>query len=177
MNAASSHVTGSSVFASREVSPNETVCYALLMAPVGSGNLTVGSNNLPSTTHQQLPFWLNESVVLPVHLKVTDPTNRILIEQDIITPYTCPIEFSARGEYRVYLTNNGNESTSIPIGTAFEMHNSQNREADKYLLALLLTGAGVVCLAIGLIAGLLAQSFSKNSISANKEKQHWRSKP
>jgi hypothetical protein len=111
---------------------------------------------------------MNDSVTVPVHLKVTDPANRTLLEQDMVTPGTFPIEFKTRGEYRVYLTNNGNEKSPIPIGTTFELGNPQNREADKYLLAIVLTMSGAVFIAAGLTMKFASKKL-KNTNSKSKE--------
>jgi hypothetical protein len=174
MNAASSHVTGSTIYNLGEVSPGETFCNVILIAPVGSGNLTIGYNKIPGDNHQ-LPPGMNDSVTVPVHLKVTNPANKTVLEEDIVTPGTFQMEFSARGEYKVYLTNNGNQRTSIPIGTTFEMGNPQNREADKYLLALFLTVTGVVCISAGVIIGLISKRFTKKTKPKSIEKQAWSS--
>ena len=165
LNAASSHAIGSSIYNQGEVNPGETSCNVLFMAPLGAGNLTVGYNKDPASS-QQLPTWMNESVVVPVHLKVTNPANQTLIEQDIVTPATFPIKFDTRGEYRVYLTNNGQERSPLPVGTTFELNNPQNREADKYQLSLFLIAAGTVCI----VAGLALNFVSKRlNIAHSKE--------
>ena len=171
MNAASSHVIGSSIYASGEVSPGETSCNVLLMAPVGQGNLTIGYNKSPGS-RQQLPSWMNESVTAPIHLKVTDPANQTLLEQDIVTPGTFPIEFKTRGQYNVYITNNGKMAITIPIGTTFEMGNPQNREADKYLLSLLLIAAGAVCTVVGLTVNLVSKRLVNKASSKSSKKQN-----
>ncbi len=122
----------------------------MFMAPVGHGNFTVGYNKYPDRNWTQLPPGMNATVVLPVHLKITDPTGQTLLEQGIVTPASFPLNFDTRGEYLVYLTNNGNESSSIPIGTKFEPNNPQNREADKYFLSCSLIAVGAVVVAVGL---------------------------
>ncbi len=168
MNAASSHVTGSSIYNLGAISPNETFCNIILTAPVGSGNLTVGYFSQPGS-NRQMPPGMNATVTVPIHLKVTDPAERTLLEQDVVTPCILPIEFETRGEYRVYLTNNGNEKVSIPIGTEFEMGNSQNREADKYLLASVLTAAGAFFLAASVTTNFLLKRLRKGTNSKSNE--------
>ena len=176
MNAASSHVTGIIIYNSGEVNPGETFCNVILIGPVGSGNLTIGYNKLPGGSHQ-LPPGVNDSVTVPIHLKVTNPANQTVLEKDIVTPGTFQMEFSTRGEYKVYLTNNGNQRTPIPVGTTFEMGNPQNREADKYTLAVLLTITGVICISAAMVISLLSKRFWKRANSKSVEKQTWSSKP
>ncbi len=166
LNAASSHVSGSAIASTITLKPEETSGYVLFMAPVGHGNFTVGYNKDPNRNWTQLPPGIPETVVLPVHLKITDPTGQTLLEQDIVTPAIFPLNFDARGEYRVYITNNGNESSSMPIGTQFEMNNPQNREADKYLLSCTLIAIGGVCIAVGLTLNLVTK-LRKNARSKN----------
>jgi hypothetical protein len=173
LNAASSHVARSSIASYWTVNPDETSCYVLFMAPVGHGNLTVGYNKDPDWTRQNLPPEIPETVVLPVHLKVTDPAGQTLLEQDIVTPAIFPLDFDTRGEYKVYLTNNSNESSSIPIGTKFVMNNPQNREADKYLLSCTLIAVGAVVVAVGLTLNLVSKlrnnAKSKNHMGSVKQ--------
>jgi hypothetical protein len=173
LNAASSHVTGSSIVSFYTVNPEETSCYVLFMAPVGHGNFTIGYNRDFDRNWTQLPPGIPETVVLPVHLKITDPAGQTLLEKDIVTPAVFPLNFDARGEYRVYITNNGNESSSMPIGTKFEMNNPQNREADKYLLSCSLIAVGAVVIAVGLTLNLVSKlrnnAKSKNSMGSVKQ--------
>ncbi len=163
LNAASSHVTGSAIASKGTLNPEETSGYVLFMAPIGHGNFTVGYNKDPNRNWTQLPPGIPETVVLPVHLKITDPTGQVLLEQDIVTPAIFPLNFDTRGEYNVYLTNNGNESSSMPIGTQFEMNNPQNREADKYLLASSLIAIGAVITLAGLTVNLVSKRLSKTN--------------
>jgi hypothetical protein len=167
INAASSHVAASSIASYFTVNPEETSCYVLFMAPVGHGNFTVGYNKDPDFTRQNLPPGIPENVTLPVHLKVTDPAGQTRLEKDIVTPASFPLNFDMRGEYKVYLTNNGNESSAIPIGAKFEMNNPQNREADKYLLSCSLIAVGTICVAVGLTLTLV----SKLKNNANSKQQ------
>ena len=60
-----------------------------MIAPVGVGNITLGFFRSPDSLSP--PGF--ENVVLPVHMKVEDPTNQTIIEQDIITPYSLKIDF------------------------------------------------------------------------------------
>ncbi len=173
LNAASSHVTRSATVSQITVNPEETSGYVLFMAPVGHGNFTVGYNRDPDWTRQNLPPGIPETVVLPVHLKITDPTGQTLLEKDTVTPAIFPFNFDTRGEYRVYITNNGNESSSMPIGIKFEQNNPQNREADKYLMSWMLIAVGAVVVAVGLTLNLVSKlrnnAKSKNHVGSVKQ--------
>jgi hypothetical protein len=168
INAASSHVSLISNSVDGEIDSGETSCKVLFMAPVGKGNLTVGYN-IPPGRSSALSQFLPEYVVLPIHLKVINPAEQTLLEQDIITPAIFPINFDTRGEYKVYLTNNGSERSGIGIGTMFESNNPQNREADKYLLASALIVAGVVCTLAGLALNLVYRRLSKTNSKILKQ--------
>jgi hypothetical protein len=172
INAASPHVSLLTNSVDGEVDQGETYCKVLFMAPVGKGNLTVGYN-IPPGRNSTLSLFLPDYVVLPVHLKVIDPAGRTLLEQDIVTPAIFPINFDTRGEYKVYLTNNGPERSGIGIGTMFESNNPQNREADKYLLSWMLIAVGAVCIAVGLTLNLVSKlrnsARSKNHMGSVKQ--------
>ncbi len=173
LNAASSHVTRSAIVSQITVNPEETSGYVLFIAPVGHGNFTVGYNRDPDWVRQNLPPGIPETVVLPVHLKITGPTGQTLLEKDTVTPAIFPLNFDARGEYRVYITNNGNESSSMPIGIKFEQNNPQNREADKYLMSWMLIAVGAVVVAVGLTLNLVTKlrnnAKSKNHVGSVKQ--------
>ncbi len=156
VNAASSHVARASISNNGEVDPGETACKILFMAPVGQGNLTVGYNVEPGKP-SPMPEFFPAFVELPVHLKIIGPSDKTILEQDIITPASIPINFDTRGEYKIYVTNNGSERTGIAIGKTFEMNNPQNREADKYLLSETLIVVGAVVVAVGLTLNLVSK--------------------
>ncbi|MFA5572944.1 MAG: hypothetical protein WDA42_07530 [Candidatus Bathyarchaeia archaeon] len=139
---------GYNIYNSGEVDVSETFCNVILIAPVGSGNITLGIFRAPDT---EAPPGFTDTVTLPVHVKVLDPANQTILEQDTITPSYLPIDFRLRGEYKVYLTNNGEERSAIPIGLQFEEGSRQNIEADKHLLAITLTLLGITLLVIGLL--------------------------
>jgi len=168
INAASSHVILAHNSVDGEVDPGETSCKVLFMAPVSQGNLTIGYN-IPPGRSSTLSEFLPEYVVLPVHLKVVDPAGQTLLEQDIVTPAIFPINFDTRGEYKVYLTNNGSERSGIGIGIMFESDNPQNREADKYLLSWFLIVVGAVCTLAGLALNLVSKRLSKTNSKILKQ--------
>jgi hypothetical protein len=161
LNAWSEHVPHNVIFGSVEVNVTETDGYVMFMPPVGNGNLTVGFHRYPDTSAPSPPGFV-DSVVVPVHMKVDDPTNRTIIEEDIVTPYSFEVDFNSRGLYTVYITNNGNETAWIPIGLRFKPYNPQNREADKYLLSIALTALG---------AAITGAGFAINFVSKHR-KQH-----
>jgi hypothetical protein len=165
MNASSAHVPTNSLYSFGDVGVKETCSYILLMAPVGPGNLTVGYFRLPGSVSPSVPG-LGDFVLLPVHLKIIDPTNQTLFEKDIVTPRSFKLDFTIRGQYSVYLTNNGNKTSPIPIALQFEQGNSQNKEADKYLLSLILTIVGITLISVELSAAIFSKKFrTKGKIS------------
>lgn len=148
LNSWSSHVPRYAINSSGEAKANETLSYSIFIAPVGSGNLTIGSR--PQTGSSMPPeLGMDEPIVLPVHLVVQDPANQTLIEKDVVTPYSTQIDFTERGEYTVHITNEGIEESPIPTGITFsETNDNANREADKFNLSiiLLISGLALVCI-------------------------------
>ena len=154
MNASSSHVSGINSVSYDIMGENETQYYVILTAPVGVANLTIG---LQPTFDASLPagFGRYNLVEIPVHLKVYDPANQTLAEQDIVTPYSFDVNFKARGSYKVYVTNKGTENSTIPVSVIFERNNPQNREADKFLLSIALTAIGTILIPTSMIMKLV----------------------
>ena len=150
MNAWSEHVAGNIIYGAVKVNVTETNGYVMYMPPVGVGNLTVGFHRYPESTYPSPPGFV-DNVVVPVHMKVDDPANQTIFEQDLVTPQSFEVTFTTRGLYTVYLTNNGNETVHIPIGLRFKQGNPANREADKYLLSILLIALGAVIVVVGFV--------------------------
>ena len=163
LNVSSVHIPRNAIYNSGDVSVNETYCYVISIAPVGHGNITVGFfRALGSAAPENAPSGLfKDFVTLPVQIEVKDTENKTLINNDIVTPGSFPVDFKTRGEYKVYLTNEGNESSPIPIGVQFEEGNLQNREADKYILAETLTLSGATVTIIGITLELLIKQRQK----------------
>jgi hypothetical protein len=88
---------------------------------------------------------------VPVHVKFIDLNNNTIAEKDVITPYCFDVTFNERGAYNVYVTNNGNATTTMPLGIIFDFHNPENREADKYMLSIVLTALGAAITAAGFV--------------------------
>ena len=156
MQASSSHVSGNTTHSYEIMAENETQSYVILIAPVGPANITIG---LQPTFDASLPggFGRYNLVEIPVHLKVYDPANRTLAEQDIVTPYSFDVNFKARGSYIVYVTNKGTENTTMPVSVIFERNNPQNREADKFLLSITLTALGAILIPTGMTMKLVSK--------------------
>ncbi len=158
MNTATEHVPGDFIYSYGEVEVNETYCYVVSIAPVGIGNITIGFFSPPESDIKigNTPPGFLEPVTLPIHVKVEDPANQTLFEEDIISPYSFEVEFNLRGQYSVYLTNNGDEKSPIPMGVRFPYGegNPINREADKFLLGIILSTLGMSFVALGLIIKL-----------------------
>jgi len=165
LNAWSEHVPHNVIFGDVGLNVTETDGYVLFLPPVGNGNLTVGFHRYPDTSAPSPPGFGND-VVASVHMKVDDPTNRTIIEEDIVTPHSFEVDFTSRGLYTVYITNNGNETAWIPIGLRFTPYNPQNREADKYILSITLIVLGGVIVVAGLVMNFFgtrktAKQYSK----------------
>jgi len=151
LNASSSHVSGHLSVSYDILDEGETQTYVILTAPVGPANMCIGLR--PTSPHSDLPPGFNQYDLteVPVHLKLVDANNRTVVEQDVITPDCFDVNFGARGTYTVYVTNNGNASTTMPLSVIFDFHNPENREADKYLLSIALTALGAALIAAGLV--------------------------
>jgi len=175
MNASSEHVPQSAIWGYGEVDVGETKCYILMTAPVGVGNITVGysrapNSNTPTGDDSPPPGLFPDSYVLPVHFEVKDPVNQTIVEEDLVTPGSFEVNFKARGKYTVYITSHGNETSPMPIGVRFEEGNPENREADKYLLSIILTASGATLIVIGLVMRVISNRVNnKNSKSSEKE--------
>jgi hypothetical protein len=166
LNSWSEHVAGNIIYGSVQVNVTETDGYVMFMPPVGYGNLTVGFHRY-SDVYAPGPPGSEDSVVVPVHIQVDDPANRTIIDEYIVTPYSFEVDFSSRGLYKVYLTNNGNETAWIPIGLRFKQGNPQNREADKYVLSIILTALGGVII----VAGFAIDFFKKQKTAKQYNKR------
>ena len=149
MNASSSHVSGYLSHKYGELDEGESQSYVILTAPVGPANMCIG---LQSETSSGLPpgFNKNDLTDVPVHMKFTDPQNHTIAEKDVITPYCFDVTFNKRGLYTVHVTNNGNATTTMPLVIIFDFHNPYNKEADKYLLSIILTALGALLVTVGI---------------------------
>jgi len=161
MNASSSHVSGNLTCSFDILDENDTQSYVILTAPVGPANMAVG---LPPTRHPGLPegFGQYDLVDVPVHLKVTDADNKTLVEQDVVTPYSFDADFKERGIYTVYVTNKGTEKTTMPLTVIFDFNNPQNREADKFMLSIVLTAVGAAIIVVGFVINFVSKSLRCN---------------
>jgi len=141
------------------VAPGETFEYFLFMAPVGLGNLFVDGNAIvgPPTTEGGSPIWATYDVC--ARLVVVSPSNSTLVDVEIATQYySVPINFDERGEYVIYVTNMGDETIPIPIGVQFSHDgNVVYREADKFLVGIILTVSGTVLFCLSLSTYLIAK--------------------
>jgi uncharacterized membrane protein len=149
MNASSSHVPRSVSVSYGELDEGESQHYFILTAPVGPANMCIGLR--PDRSSDMPPgFFQYDLTDVPVHLKFTDPNNNTIAEKDVITPYCFDVTFNERGAYTVYVTNNGNATTTMPLGINFDFHNPINKEADKYVLSIILTALGALLVTVGI---------------------------
>lgn len=156
LNASSSHVSGHLSVSYDILDEGQTQTYVVLTAPVGPANMCIG---LRPTTSTGLPPGFNQYDLteVPVHVKFVDANNKTVAEKDVITPDCFDVNFGARGVYTVYLTNNGNASTTMPLSVIFDFHNPANREADKYLFSIVLTALGAVITAAGFVINFVSK--------------------
>jgi hypothetical protein len=149
MNASSSHVPRRVSVSYGELDEGESQHYFVLTAPVGPANMCIG---LQRESVSDLPPGFNQYdlVDVPVHMKFTDPNNNTIAEKDVITPYCFDVTFNKRGVYTVHVTNNGNATTTMPLVVIFDFFNPVNKEADKYLLSIILTALGALLVTVGI---------------------------
>ncbi|MDR2204151.1 MAG: hypothetical protein LBE76_07675 [Nitrososphaerota archaeon] len=137
------------IVGSGEVESGETLGYSVFMSPVGLGNFIVGYNKAPDGRPSTIP--IEPVVVVPVHLVIVSPSNVTLVDVEVVTPYSVQIDFDERGKYTVYATNMGDERSGIPIGLSFPQDDGvTHREADKFLVSIILTASGAVFFCLGL---------------------------
>jgi len=156
MNASSSHVSGHLTNSVGHLAEGESQHYVILTAPVGPANMCIGLHP-KNPFASDLPPGFNQYDLtdVPVHMKFTDPNNNTIAEKDVITPYCFDVTFNERGAYNVYVTNNGNATTSMPLGIIFDFHNPDNKEADKYLLSIILTALGALVVTVGIVINFI----------------------
>jgi len=109
---------------------NDTLCYNLLVPPVGEGFITAGK------------YWDSSLPYYPIHISIVDPEGRVLVNKDTMAPSYHRVYFGTRGIYRVNVTNRGTEQRDIPVGVFFEKDPSP--EMDKLLSSQFLIALGTV---------------------------------
>jgi hypothetical protein len=138
------------------VGPDETFAHGLFMAPVGLGNIVVEEDVL--MFDPEVGDWVNVKFAIPVHLVVVSPSDIVLVDETIVTPYTVQVNFDERGEYVVYITNMADESYSIPVSLKFPRNGDVvNREADKFIVSIILTASGLALFCLGLTTTLFVK--------------------
>jgi len=145
------------------VEPDETFAHGLFMAPVGLGNIVLEED--VSMFDPEVGDLVNVKLHIPVHLVVVSPSDTVLVDETIVTPYTVQVNFDERGEYVVYITNMADESYPIPLSLKFPRDGSVvNREADKFFVSTILLISGAILLCLGLSLSLI---IKHKKISAN----------
>lgn len=151
------------------VESGETFAYGLFMAPVGLGNITFDGEVLKVIPGSSGPMFVD--VVVPMHVVVVSPSGVVLVDTEAVTPCSFKVNFVERGEYVVYVTNMSEEEYSIPVAVEFPQDTGVvYREADKFLVSLILTVSGVVLFCLGLITSLFLhkrKSIAKQIRSEN----------
>lgn len=161
-NSSSSHVSGIKTRSFGALDENQAQTYLVMMASVGPANLGIG---LQTSRPEGLPEGLSDSDYsdVIVHVKFVDPNNKTIIEENIVTPYTFDVNFKTRGIYTVYVTNKGAEKTNMPLSIIFDLHNPQNKDADKFLLSIVLTVVGAILVVVGVIMNLIMKHTQRKS--------------
>ena len=151
LNASSSHVARRSSVNYGMLDEGESQSYVILTAPVGPANMCIGLHS-ENPFADELPPGFNQYDLtdVPVHMKLTDPNNNTIVEKDVITPYCFDVTFNQRGAYTVHVTNNGNATTTMPLVIIFDFFNPENKEADKYVLSIILTALGALLVTVGI---------------------------
>ncbi|MDR2202916.1 MAG: hypothetical protein LBE76_01145 [Nitrososphaerota archaeon] len=136
------------------VEPGDTFAYGLFLAPVGVGNISLDGETVVMGPEMDGPE--DATFVTFVRLVVVSPSGETLVDMEGIVPFSVSVDFTERGEYVVYVTNLGDETVPIPVAAEFPRDNGVvNREADKFLVSIILTVSGTAILCIGLSATLL----------------------
>ena len=137
-----------------------TFAYGLFMAPVGLGNIVFDGEVLKVIPGSSGPMFVD--VAVPMHVVVVSPSGVVLVDTEAVTPCSFEVDFAERGEYVVYVTNMSDEEYSIPVAVEFPKDASiVYREADKFLVSLILTVSGVVLLCLELITSLFLRKRKK----------------
>ncbi|PVX23608.1 MAG: hypothetical protein CW716_11775 [Candidatus Bathyarchaeum sp.] len=164
-HASASHISGYHTY-SYPVNKNETLSYVILVAPVGPAQIVIGGADYRPIIG--LPAGVGGSNVVAnvsVHVKITDPQNNTVVEQDVITPYPVDFEFKERGSYTVSITNKDPEETSMPITVIFEMLDPKNKETDKFLVSQIIVASGAVVFLAGLVITLALKHRQKQKLT------------
>jgi hypothetical protein len=145
------------------VKSGQTFAYGLFMAPVGLGNITFDGEVMKVIPGSSGPILVN--VAVPMHVVVVSPSGVVLVNTEAVTPCSFKVDFAERGEYVVNVTNKSHEDNPIPVAVEFPKDTGVvYREADKFLVSVILTVSGVVLFCLGLGMSL----FLKHKDGAKK---------
>lgn len=166
-HASASHISGYNTYSHLSLKQNETRSYVILVAPVGPAQIVVGGAEYPYSSR---PEGSSSYVVsgVSVHVKITDPQNNTVVEQDAISPVPIDFEFKERGSYTVSITNKDPEETSMPITVIFEFIDPQNKETDKFQVSLILIALGAVVFLGGLVVNFALKYGKKQNLLSEK---------
>jgi uncharacterized membrane protein len=140
-----------------------TVAYGLFMAPVGLGNIVFDGEVLKVIHGSSGPVFVD--VVVPMHVVVVSPSGVVLVDTETVTPCSFKVDFAERGEYVVYVTNLSEEENSIPVAVEFPQDTGVvYREADKFLVSIILTISGVAFFCLGLSTTLITKQKNKTKL-------------
>jgi hypothetical protein len=104
--------------------------------------------------------------VVPLRLVVISPSNVTLVDMETFTPVSVPINFDERGEYIVRATNLADEPAPLPVDIEFPRDgNVVYREADKFLVSIILTVTGMLFLCVSLCVSLILKYRRRGSVA------------
>ncbi len=155
------------------VKSGETFAYGLFMAPVGLGNITFDGEVMKVIPGSTGPVFVD--VAVPMHVVVVSPSGVVLVDTETVTPCSFKVDFAERGEYVVNVTNMSDEDNSIPVAVEFPKDTGVvYREADKFLVSVILTISGGVLFCLGLSTSLffkLKRDNTKKVKTVNSEQE------
>lgn len=128
--------------------PNETSCVIILAAPLGRANLTIGEDRSEIVKGIQL------------HTKMVSPNGEVLMEVNLTTPYSFTANLDQRGAYRVYLTNQGDKESEVPLMIDF-YGGFANIEGDRLFINEVLLSAGVAFVLIGMLSRIVRKRLAR----------------
>ncbi|XHH07601.1 MAG: hypothetical protein ACFCUE_08425 [Candidatus Bathyarchaeia archaeon] len=145
------------------IESGETFAYGLFIAPVGLGNITFDGEVLKVIPGSPAPITVN--VAVPIHVAVVSPSGVVLVDEEAVTPCSFKVNFVERGEYVVNVTNMSDEDNPIPVAVEYPKDTGVvYREADKFLVSVILTVSGVALFCLGLSTTLIAKQKNKTKL-------------
>jgi hypothetical protein len=101
---------------------------------------------------------------------VVSPSGVVLVDAEAVTPCSFKVNFVERGEYVVNVTNLSEEDNPIPVAVEYPKDTGAvYREADKFLVSVILTVSGMALFCLGLITSLFLRKRQSNAKQIRSE--------